>query len=259
MSLRPTILGSQKLMAFIATCDPGRAKTFYRDTLGLHLISEDKFALVFDAAGTILRVTTTQEVGAVKYTVFGGRFLTSCVQRKGCMKRVSHLKDMRGCSKTSPGFGTRLGVQRRLVQRSRWKHIEHHAVLGGGICRDEPSTPPALPFRLLEAGRRNNNHSHVHLRRHTSYLVGQPRTMSSTILDCHMRRGTIDFEIVRNIGLALPGVEESTAYGSRRSNSAENSWRVCPRIAKLNPLRFLFVWILMIVPSCWLRLPMSTT
>jgi hypothetical protein len=29
-----------------------------------------------------------------------------------------------------------------------------------------------------------------------------------------MRRGTIDFEIVRNIGLALPGVEESTAYGA---------------------------------------------
>jgi hypothetical protein len=29
-----------------------------------------------------------------------------------------------------------------------------------------------------------------------------------------MPRGTIDFDIVRNIGLALPGVEESTAYGS---------------------------------------------
>ncbi len=28
-----------------------------------------------------------------------------------------------------------------------------------------------------------------------------------------MRRSTIDFDIVRNIGLALPGVEESTAYG----------------------------------------------
>jgi hypothetical protein len=29
-----------------------------------------------------------------------------------------------------------------------------------------------------------------------------------------MRRRTIDFETVRKIGLALPGVEESTAYGS---------------------------------------------
>lgn len=29
-----------------------------------------------------------------------------------------------------------------------------------------------------------------------------------------MRRRTIDFDTVRRIGLALPGVEESTAYGS---------------------------------------------
>jgi hypothetical protein len=29
-----------------------------------------------------------------------------------------------------------------------------------------------------------------------------------------MARRTIDFDTVRNIGLALPGVEESTAYGS---------------------------------------------
>jgi len=66
-----SILGSQKLMAFVATSDPARAKAFYRDTLGLHLVSEDQFALVFDAAGTMLRVTTVQEVRAVKYTVLG--------------------------------------------------------------------------------------------------------------------------------------------------------------------------------------------
>ena len=29
-----------------------------------------------------------------------------------------------------------------------------------------------------------------------------------------MRKGTIDFDTVRKIGLTLPGVEESTAYGS---------------------------------------------
>lgn len=29
-----------------------------------------------------------------------------------------------------------------------------------------------------------------------------------------MARGTINFDTVRKIGLALPGVEESTAYGS---------------------------------------------
>lgn len=68
---RESLLGSQKLVAFIATCDPARAKVFYRDTLGLRLVSEDKFALVFDAAGTMLRIATVQEVAAAKYTVLG--------------------------------------------------------------------------------------------------------------------------------------------------------------------------------------------
>ena len=68
---RKSILRSQKLVAFVATREPGRAKEFYRDTLGLPLVSEDEFALVFDAAGTMLRVTRVQELGAEKYTVLG--------------------------------------------------------------------------------------------------------------------------------------------------------------------------------------------
>jgi catechol 2,3-dioxygenase-like lactoylglutathione lyase family enzyme len=65
------MLGSRKLVAFVATRDPGRAREFYRDTLGLRLVSEDEFALVFDAAGTMLRVTRVQELVAAKYTVLG--------------------------------------------------------------------------------------------------------------------------------------------------------------------------------------------
>jgi len=66
-----SMLGSRKLVAFIATRDLGRAKAYYRDTLGLSLISEDEFALVFDAAGTMLRITRVQEVAAAEYTVLG--------------------------------------------------------------------------------------------------------------------------------------------------------------------------------------------
>jgi catechol 2,3-dioxygenase-like lactoylglutathione lyase family enzyme len=68
---RESILGSQKLVAFLATRDPSRAKEFYRDTLGLPVVSEDEFALVFDAAGTMLRVTRVQELAGAKYTVLG--------------------------------------------------------------------------------------------------------------------------------------------------------------------------------------------
>ena len=66
-----SILGTEKLVAFVATRDPRRAKKFYRDTLGLALVSEDEFALLFDAAGTMLRVTPVQELVAAKYTILG--------------------------------------------------------------------------------------------------------------------------------------------------------------------------------------------
>jgi catechol 2,3-dioxygenase-like lactoylglutathione lyase family enzyme len=64
-------LGTHKIVAFVGTTDPRRAKAFYRDALGLHLVSEDPFALEFDAHGTMLRITTVQEVAKAQYTVLG--------------------------------------------------------------------------------------------------------------------------------------------------------------------------------------------
>jgi catechol 2,3-dioxygenase-like lactoylglutathione lyase family enzyme len=67
-----SVLGAQKIIAFVATRDPARAKAFYGDTLGLRLASEElPFALVFDAHGTMLRVTVVQELASAKYTVLG--------------------------------------------------------------------------------------------------------------------------------------------------------------------------------------------
>jgi len=63
--------GAHKIVAFVATRDPARARTFYQDTLGLRLVSEDRFALVFDARGTMLRVTAVHELALAKYTVLG--------------------------------------------------------------------------------------------------------------------------------------------------------------------------------------------
>ena len=67
------MLGSEKLVAFVAARDLPCAREFYGDTLGLRLVSEDQFALVFDAAGTMLRVARVQELVTAKYTVLGWR------------------------------------------------------------------------------------------------------------------------------------------------------------------------------------------
>jgi len=65
-------LSDQSLIGFVATSDADRAKKFYRDMLGLPLVSDEMpFALVFDAHGTILRVTIVEKVIPAGYTVLG--------------------------------------------------------------------------------------------------------------------------------------------------------------------------------------------
>src|SRR5438034_4846791 len=65
------MLGALPIIAFVATANPARAKKFYRQTLGLRLVGEDGFALVFDAGGTMLRVAVVPQVKPAGYTVLG--------------------------------------------------------------------------------------------------------------------------------------------------------------------------------------------
>lgn len=64
-------LASSDIVAFVATRDLPRAVSFYRDKLGLPLVSQDEFAAVFDANGTMLRVTPVHEMAVAPYTVLG--------------------------------------------------------------------------------------------------------------------------------------------------------------------------------------------
>lgn len=66
-----SLLGSRDIVAFVATTSVAKAKRFYRDKLGLPLVEESPFALVFDAHGTMLRVTPVQKMKAAGYTVLG--------------------------------------------------------------------------------------------------------------------------------------------------------------------------------------------
>ncbi len=65
------MLGSCKIVAFIPTRNLDAAKTFYKDVLGLWLVSEDQFAIVFDANGTMLRVTPVPELKPHPFTILG--------------------------------------------------------------------------------------------------------------------------------------------------------------------------------------------
>src|SRR6478736_7733677 len=65
------MLADKKLKAFVPTVNPQEAKSFYKDILGLKLLSEDNFALEFDLNGTLLRVTTVQNLTPQPFTILG--------------------------------------------------------------------------------------------------------------------------------------------------------------------------------------------
>jgi catechol 2,3-dioxygenase-like lactoylglutathione lyase family enzyme len=67
-----SILGESELVAFAPTIDPAKARAFYEGVLGLRLVADEKpFALVFDANGTMLRVTTVHDLKPDPFTVLG--------------------------------------------------------------------------------------------------------------------------------------------------------------------------------------------
>jgi catechol 2,3-dioxygenase-like lactoylglutathione lyase family enzyme len=69
---KASLLGDCDVMAFAPTTDAARAVKFYRDTLGLTLISQDGFAAAFDAHGIMLRVTNVPEpLTPQPFTVLG--------------------------------------------------------------------------------------------------------------------------------------------------------------------------------------------
>jgi len=60
-----------KLISFVATRDAAGARKFYETALGLRCVSEDAFAIVFDAGGTMLRVQKVNELTPANYTALG--------------------------------------------------------------------------------------------------------------------------------------------------------------------------------------------
>ena len=65
------MLADKELKAFIPTVNPDKAKVFYKDILGLKLLSEDNFALEFEANGTFLRVIIVQDLVPHAFTALG--------------------------------------------------------------------------------------------------------------------------------------------------------------------------------------------
>lgn len=65
-------LSNYNIIGFVTIVNVERAKSFYRDTLGLRLMSEEApFALVFDANGIMLRLGMGKQLPPASGTVLG--------------------------------------------------------------------------------------------------------------------------------------------------------------------------------------------
>ncbi|MFZ2014968.1 MAG: VOC family protein [Nocardioides sp.] len=67
------MLTTSDVIAFASTTDLARARTFYEAALGLRVVNENAYACVFNAHGTMLRITAVAEVAHPGYTVLGWR------------------------------------------------------------------------------------------------------------------------------------------------------------------------------------------
>jgi catechol 2,3-dioxygenase-like lactoylglutathione lyase family enzyme len=100
------MLAGLPLIAFVSTTDTGRAVHFFRDLLGLKLVSESPFALEFDCAGTILRVTPVDKVVPAPYTVLGWRVPDIAATVRSLAGAGVHLEKFAGMVQSQDGIWT---------------------------------------------------------------------------------------------------------------------------------------------------------
>ncbi len=65
------MLDTRRLMAFVPVGDLGAARSFYVDILGLGVTEETPYAVVLDAAGTMLRLTQVDDLRPQPFTIAG--------------------------------------------------------------------------------------------------------------------------------------------------------------------------------------------
>jgi catechol 2,3-dioxygenase-like lactoylglutathione lyase family enzyme len=103
------MLGSARIVAFAPTTDPKRAKAFFSDTLGLKLVSEDPYALVYDAHGTPLRVATVQQLTPAPYTIVGWLVPDIAATVRGLRERGVAFQRFPGMTQDADGVWTAPG------------------------------------------------------------------------------------------------------------------------------------------------------
>jgi len=106
------MLESSDVIAFVAAADLARARRFYEGRLGLTAIEQNDFACVFDANGTMLRVTAVGTVSPAGYTVLGWRVADIEGTVRGLTARGVEFRRYDGMDQDEHGIWTTPGGEK---------------------------------------------------------------------------------------------------------------------------------------------------
>ena len=93
-------------VSFVATVDAAKARTFYESTLGLKLISDEPFALVFDLNGHLLRVAKLDVFEPADHTVLGWNVSDITATLESLATRGVVFEDYEGMPQDERGIWT---------------------------------------------------------------------------------------------------------------------------------------------------------
>ena len=106
------MLGSMDIIAFVPTTNREKAREFFETTLGLGFVSDDQFALVFDANGVMVRVVDVSGVAGYKpapFTILGWSVGNVGRTVKGLQKKGVKFEQYPGMEQDQLGVWTSPG------------------------------------------------------------------------------------------------------------------------------------------------------
>jgi catechol 2,3-dioxygenase-like lactoylglutathione lyase family enzyme len=96
-------LSRSNIVAFLATADSQRARTFYESVLGLRLVADEPFALVFDGNGVMVRIQKVDAVTPAAYTALGWHVADVAATIRGLTDRGAELERFAGLEQDDLG------------------------------------------------------------------------------------------------------------------------------------------------------------
>lgn len=100
------MLSESDVMGFIPTKDSTKAHAFYVDNLGLRFISDDRFALVVESRGTIIRIAKVEQFTPFPFTILGWRVSNIEEEVRGLTSRGVSFQRFPGLDQNDLGIWT---------------------------------------------------------------------------------------------------------------------------------------------------------